>query len=185
MAESWIDRVVKRFQSTFHPAHMLAGVCQSYTASQVADLLAHGASITSRASATAAFARYADVLGPGGAKLADAAGRLNKLAEGGAAVANDVKSACAISDAVSVLNKWTRPNSSISNDDAAKAFDQLFGGAATYFEKLPPPVNAYAQILSSVAEFNFFSNMRKKLDPEQRAAGGRQLREIMEGLEHP
>jgi hypothetical protein len=184
MTESWIDRVVNRFESTFHPAHMVAGVCKSYTAAQVAQMLDHGASIASRASTAGSFARYANVLGPGGEKLADAAERLNQLAEKGASAANDVKSACEISEAVALLNRWTQSKTAISNQDAAKAFDKLFGGAANYFAKLPPPVNAYAQILSSVAEFSFFSNMQRLMDPENPgSARGRQLREVMESMD--
>src|SRR5437660_1618225 len=39
MADSWLDSITKRFENTFHPAHMVAGVCDSYSVSQVSDLL--------------------------------------------------------------------------------------------------------------------------------------------------
>jgi hypothetical protein len=184
MADSWLQQLQKRFESTFHPSHMAAGVCKSYTLTQVRDLLAHGASITDRAKSTGAFARYADVLGPGGEKLADAAERLDDYAQKGATAVGDVKGACEVAEAIVVLDKWVLPNGAVSNQDAAKAFDKLFGGAAHFFEKLPPPINAYASILSGVAEFNFFSRMQDIMHPESpNTPKGRALREVMESMD--
>jgi hypothetical protein len=116
--------------------------------------------------------------------LADAASQLDGLIQKGKGAVGDVNSACEISKAVDVLNQWTLDGSKVSNQDAAKAFDQLFGGAANYFEKLPPPVNAYARVLSSIAEFKFFSNMQNIMDPESpNTPRGRVLREVWNSID--
>ncbi|MGH9593561.1 MAG: hypothetical protein ACRD5L_10750 [Bryobacteraceae bacterium] len=51
-------------------------------------------------------------------------------------------------------------------DAAAKAFGQLFVGFGRLAHYLPPPANLYADILESCGDF--FVNMRRKLDPEER-----------------
>ena len=92
-------------------------------------------------------------------------------------MSGDVSAACEISEAIAVLNQWNVSGSSVRNEDAAKAFDQLFGGAARYFEKLPFPASAYAQILKTVRDNNFFTNMSKLLDSENpNTPAGQQLR---------
>lgn len=179
-----LERIKRRFEQTFSSANRLAGVCDSYTLDQTRDLLEHASSISSRAKNTAAFLKYSDTLGAGGDKLAEGAKRIDGLIKTGKGAIGDVQSACDISEAVEVLNRWVINGSHVSNQEAAQAFDKLFGGAAHYFEKLPPPVNAYAKVLSSVAEFSFFSHMQDIMDPESpNTPRGRQLREVMESMD--
>jgi hypothetical protein len=59
-------------------------------------------------------------------------------------------------------------------DRAALAFGKLFAGFGRLANHLPPPANAYAQILEGCGDF--FYNMRQKLDPERRWQ--KQFREI-------
>jgi len=95
----------------------------------------------------------------------------------GSNAAGDVSAACEISEAISVLNDWS--NSKASSQQAAKAFDQLFGGAARYMGKLPFPANAYAKLLAGIKDYNFFSNMQKTMDIENpNSPEGRQLQEL-------
>lgn len=179
-----LERLKKRFEHTFPSASAAAGICDSYTLDQTRDLLAHGASISQRAKTATAFLKYSDVLGSGGDKLAEAATKLDGLIKKGKGAVGDVSSACEISEAVDVLNQWTLDGSKVSSQDAAKAFDKLFGGAAHYFEKLPPPVNAYARVLSSIAEFKFFSNMQNIMDPESpNTPRGRQMRQVLDSID--
>ncbi|MGD0364651.1 MAG: hypothetical protein ABSC93_27555, partial [Bryobacteraceae bacterium] len=95
--------------------------------------------------------------------------------EKGNKVSGDVSAACQISEAVSVLNDWT--NGKAGDDDAAKAFDKLFGGAAGFMSKLPFPASQYAQILAAAGKYNFFANMRRQLDP-MNSSEGPQLRQL-------
>ena len=111
------------------------------------------------------FANSVQVLGQGGDGLAGAANEIDKLVAKGSGFSGDISAACEISEAVSVLNDWALPNTRVSPQDAAKAFDRLFGGAARYMSKLPFPANTYAQLFSAIREYSFFSNMQKMLDP--------------------
>jgi hypothetical protein len=52
------------------------------------------------------------------------------------------------------------------SDAAALAFGKLFVGFGRLAHHLPPPVNAYAQILEGCGDF--FYNMNQKLDPSKR-----------------
>jgi hypothetical protein len=184
MADSWFDRLERRFEVTHHPTQLIAGVCESYTLEQTKKLLDQGVSITRHVKTTTTFAKYTNVFGEAGDKLADAAQGLDRAAKKSKTLVGDVKSACEISEAIAVLNRWVLEGSTISNQDAAKAFDKLFGGAANFFEKLPPPINQYARILSSVADFKFFSHMQDMMDPESpNTPRGRQLREIMQSMD--
>src|SRR5262245_23704128 len=124
MGGSWWERAKKTFEDTFHPANAVAGICDSPTIEQVQDLLEHAEKQTKRAKTAAAFANSVDALGAAGEKLAVAAEKLNKLTEKSKTIIGDVKAACEISEAVSVLNDWSLPNSKMSNEEAAKAFDQ-------------------------------------------------------------
>jgi len=87
MAETWFDKLKRavsdQFERTFSSAHMSAGVCSSYSLTQVRDLLKHGASISKRAKTAGAFVKYSGVLGSGGDKLAEAAGKIDGLVKKG------------------------------------------------------------------------------------------------------
>ena len=55
--------------------------------------------------------------------------KINEVTSKVSGVAGDVSAAREISKAIDVLNKWAVPGSRTSSEDAAKAFDKLFGGA--------------------------------------------------------
>jgi hypothetical protein len=184
MGGSWFERIKKTFENTFHPAHAVAGLCSSPNLSQVKDLLEHAEKITKRAKYTAAFANSVDALGDAGEKLGGAVEKLNSLTEKSKTIIGDTSAACEISDAVSVLNDWST-NSGVSNEEAAKAFDKLFGGAADFFKKLPPPANSYAQILAEIGRVSFFSNMQQLMDPAtSRTSSGRQMQSVLDSIDH-
>ena len=179
--QSLVDDIKDRFETTFHKAYAVAGICSSPNLEQVRDLLEHGEKLTEKAKQTTEFASAAGVLGEGGEKLAGAADAINDIVQKGSKVAGDVGAACEISEAIEVLNRWSVPNSRVSNQDAAKAFDQLFGGAARYMGKLPFPANQYAKLLEAIKQYNFFSNMQKLMDPENPdTPAGRALRDAMQ-----
>jgi hypothetical protein len=154
-----LDDLKKTFESTFQSTRLFAGVCGVPDQAQVKQLLEHGENLTKIAKNTSSFANSAQMLGKGGDQLAGAADALEKAVKG----IGDVNAACEISQAISVLNEWSMPNTRVSNEDAAKAFDKLFGAAGRYMGKLPPPANAYANILNDIGKYNFFANMQGKM----------------------
>jgi hypothetical protein len=174
---SLIQDIEDKFENTFHKAHMVAGICNSPNLEQVKDLLEHGEQLTNRAKTTVDFANSAQILGQAGERLGGAADAIDKLVSQGSKAAGDISAACEISEAISVLNDWS--NSKASSQEAAKAFDQLFGGAARYMGKLPFPANAYAKLLSAIHDYNFFANMQRTMDIENpNSPEGSQLREL-------
>lgn len=112
-------------------------------------------------------------------KLKEGAEKLGQVAEAIETVTNvcmDLKAITQIHDAIQVLND---PNVSTGSKEAAQAFGQLFVGAGHFAQKLPPPANAYAQILLNCGDF--FSNMRRALVPTERSGEGyRWLKQFME-----
>lgn len=155
----WLEDLEKRFENTFHPTHLFAGICSAPDQAQVKELLEHGEKLTKIAKTTTSFVNSWQLLGKGGAQLAGAADALAKTVKG----VGDVNAAREISEAISVLNAWSMPDTRVSNEDAAKAFDKLFGGASRYMGKLPPPANAYAKVLEEIGKYNFFANMQGKM----------------------
>ena len=106
-------------------------------------------------------------------KLKDAAESIGRIRKGVSKVKGtclDVKAVGEIGDAVAILNVWVeQPNGGkVSTQEAAQAFDQLFHGTARFASKLPPPFNAYADVLETIGISGFFSGMEKKLNPESR-----------------
>lgn len=80
-----------------------------------------------------------------------------------------------------VLNKWKLNTNATAKDsqEAAKAFDKLFGAAATYMKNLPPPANQYAQVLEAISQYSFFSHMAGYNNPDTWTEGeGPQLKEL-------
>src|SRR5215469_805954 len=180
LIQSFFQDIEQRFEITFHKAKLIAGVCDAPTLEQVKDLLELGEQLTNRAKTATAFANSLQILGQAGDSLGGAADAIDKLVSKGAGVAGDVSAACEISAAISVLNDWALPNSRTSNEEAAKAFDKLFQGSSRYMAKLPFPASSYAKILAAIGEYNFFSNMRGLLDPENpNTPSGRAMREAL------
>jgi hypothetical protein len=77
----------------------------------------------------------------------------------------DIRALTEIHEAITVLNR----DGIIQTDGeaAAQAFGKLFDGFGRLATHLPPPANAYASILKACGG-DFFSSMRKKLNPEER-----------------
>lgn len=166
-----LDDLIKTFEHTFQSTRLFAGVCSVPDQEQVKQLLEHGEKLAKIAQKTARFANSAQLLGKGGDQLAGAADALAKTAKG----VGDVSAACEISEAISVLNDWSTSNGSVTNEDAAKAFDKLFSGAGRYMGKLPPPANMYASVLKEIGKYSFFANMQKMM---MNSSERRQLEEM-------
>jgi hypothetical protein len=178
MSDIW-QSLKKRYEHTFVRTQSIPNVCRTLDIDRVKDLVEHAANQTKRAKTVTAFANSAVELGKAGEKLDQAAEKLNKLTEKSNSILGDFEAACDISEAVSILNNWNTPNSTVTNEEAAKAFDKLFGGVADYFEKLPPPVNSYAKVLAEIGRTSFFSNMQALMDPTNpRNSEGRQLQDL-------
>ena len=179
--QEWEQRT--RLENSYHRANLVAGICSSPTVPQVRDLLAHAAAVTKKAKSVTSFANSAQVLGDAGDKLVGAASALDEVAKGAAEVSGAVAAACEISDAVAVLKQWRLAipgRAGVSDADAAKAFDELFGATAEYMAKMPFPANQYAQIFQAISKYSFFSNMRQLLDPENpKTEQGRTMRDVM------
>jgi len=175
-----LETIEKKFETTFHKAN-LSDACTALNPEKVKDLLEHAQQVTDRAKTATAFANSIDALGDAGEKLGVAVKKINASLEKGVQVTGDVSAACQINEALTVLNKWklnTNPSPKVSQE-AAKAFDKLFGGAATYMKSLPPPANQYAQILEAISKYSFFSHMAGYNDPDTwTGPEGQQLREL-------
>jgi hypothetical protein len=166
----WRERT--KFESTYHAANVVAGICSSPSVSQVRDLLQHAAALTKKARERM---KIANKLGAMSGAFADAATAIEKTSQN----LGDANAACEISEAVAVLNEWLEPGSSVPALDAAKAFDKLLGGTAQYMKRLPPPANGFAQIFEEIRKDNFFSNMVRLNDSENpNTSSGRQLRDM-------
>jgi hypothetical protein len=184
MSDIW-QSLKNKYEHTFVRTNGISVACKTLSIDQVKDLIEHAANQTKRAKNVAAFANVAVDLGKAGEKLETAAEKLNTLAENGSKTLGDVKGACDILEAVSVLNDWTLPNSKVSNQEAAKAFDLLFGGVATYFEKLPPPVNSYARVLAEISRTNFFSQMEDTMNLESpNTLNGQRMRDVLRSIDN-
>ena len=151
------EQFKRNFENTFHKANQVAGdFCTAPNQEHVKDLLVHAERLTKVVKVSTDLANSAQALGQAGDKLAEASAAL----QGSVKVAGDVSAACEIAQAVGVLNAWTLNGSQVSAEDAAKAFDKLFGGTARYFEKVPF-LKFYAAIFTEIGKDNFFSNMQK------------------------
>jgi hypothetical protein len=143
--------------------------------------LEHAASLTHDAKTATALANYAHVLGPAGDRLAAAAADIDRLAQQGKTSAVDADSACAVADAVLVLNRWTTDGTAVGSQEAAKAFETLFGGAGRLLGKLPFPLNQYAPFLTEVQKSNLLTRTANRLDPIGRyTRGNPQLQEALD-----
>lgn len=77
----------------------------------------------------------------------------------GSSVVDDIAAAMELGRCAKILSNWQGATSSVSNADAAKAFDDAFGALARFLSKLPL-VGEYASIFSEISKNNFFSNMQ-------------------------
>ena len=175
-----LERIKKKFETTFHKAN-LSDACTALNPEKVKDLLEHAQQVTDRAKTATIFANSIDALGDAGEKLGVAVEKINASLEKSVQVTGDVSAACQINEALSVLNKWKLKTNPTPEDgqEAAKAFDKLFGGAATYMKSLPFPANQYARVLEAISQYSFFSHMAGYNNPDTwTGPEGRQLREL-------
>jgi hypothetical protein len=167
------------YERTFHPAHMIAGICKSPTVDQVNDLLKHAASLTKKAKGASAFANSIGALDRAGQQLNRAVEAIDDATKKGAKLSADVSAACEISDAIEVLNTWTPSGGGASSEEAAKAFDKLFGGVGHFMARLPTPLDQFADIFAAIAKYNFVANIQSQQDPGGAGStSGRLMREI-------
>ncbi len=89
----------------------------------------------------------------------------------------DLRAAEQIQAAIRVLNQdgVIQRNPEV----AARAFGNLFAGFGRLAHHLPPPADAYAQILEGCGDF--FVNMRRAIDPDERWRDREDWREAMGG----
>jgi hypothetical protein len=168
-------RVIDNVARTYHKAHMLAcGLVTSYDAEQVMHLMDYAASMTGRAKSVLAFKDAIGTLTDAENQLQKAVGDINAKLKKGEHLAADATAACAISAAIEVLRRWDPQGDSA---DAAKAFDQLFGGVANFMGHLPFPLDQYKGIFEGIGKYGFFSHMRDLLTHGPGTSGDRVLRE--------
>lgn len=122
----------------------------------------------------------------------DASGRLNDAVRGIGAVksristVNDVRGKLdaffKLKDAVEVLEGW--PDDGVTDEEAAAAFDEMFGAAAVFADSLPPPINQYARVLEQVQISSFFGNMQRlgasRVGGNDSTPTGRQMQMVLE-----
>jgi len=174
------------FETTYHSANRVAGICSSLSASQVNDLLKHAVEISERAKQAASFANSTGSLGKAGETLENATDNITKALKKGKGLAADASAACEISEAVAILNDWIiAPRTEEGDLEAAKAFDQLFGGAAQFFAKLPPPLDQYSKLLNEICRVSFFSNMAEIMRRGQATSGGDPMKKVLNSMDHP
>ena len=164
---------------TFHKANMLAcRAVNSFTAEQVRDLMDHAASLTGRAKSAMAFKDAIWTLDKAEKELQQAVEDINRKLKEGKKLAAHAAAGCEIKSAIEVLNTWDpQGNSGTSSADAAKAFDRLFGGVASFMHYLPAPLDQYEAVFKDIGKYGFFSNMRDLLTHGPGTSGDRVLRE--------
>ena len=94
----------------------------------------------------------------------------------------DVGAFCELNEALSTLSGWEYQKGTVSNAEAAAAFDKMFGAIAVFAEKLPAPFDQYAKLLKEISIAQFFTRMNQL--GESRVGGngstptGRAMQEI-------
>lgn len=169
----------------YHKLLSTAGLCTP-TLDHVGDYLDKAKEYTELASQTQSFVNVAAELPEKLKKASEAIEQVHGYVEQSATAIGDIRAACKISMAISVLNKWaTDPEG--NQKQAAEAFDALFGGVANFAAKLPPPWNAWAKVLEQVSIAHFFANMQRlgasRVGDDTSTPTGRQMREVLESME--
>ncbi|HEX8569050.1 MAG TPA: hypothetical protein VF699_03885 [Caulobacteraceae bacterium] len=111
-------------------------------------------------------------------KASEAIGKVKEPLEKGKSLCLDAAAIIQIKEALTVLNNPDniQPGSQV----AADAFGKLFVGVGRFASKLPPPANAYAQILESCG--TFFLDIQTALDPERRPNGA-SMRQVLREID--
>jgi hypothetical protein len=161
----------------WHKLKVVTGACASNVQlTDVADYVKRGEQAAQAAAFVERDAARAQKLKSG----ADALGKVHSALSTTQSVCMDLQAIVRMHEAIKILNQpgVIAPGSKV----AAEAFGQLFVGAGRFASKLPPPANAYAQILENCG--SFFVNMQALLDPmSPYTPRGRQLREIMKSMD--
>lgn len=161
-----------------------AGYCS--TSSRLADAkdyLAKADGYAKLAYGTAAFVARDQAVAGQLEKAIGAIGAVKTHVDAVDRTCGDVAAIGRMGEAIAVLNGWAATPPTRTPDEAAAAFDLLFGAAGRFSARLPFPVNTYAPILEAIGISRFFSGMRVLLDPERRPSGGRQMRAVLEELD--
>ena len=168
----------------FHKIKSIAGICTP-NLKQTKDMLKKANEFVKKAHQTTSFiSLHPDMpeqLRKANAAIGKVREGVSKLSKG----ANDVSAACEIGDAISTLNSWVEDKK--TNAEAAAAFDKLFGGIANFASKLPPPTNAYADVLKGISVAKFFANMNRLGDSRaglnRSTPTGNQMADVMSELD--
>lgn len=173
-----LDSARNQKDALYYKVGAKAGLCVG-TLSDVEEYLEKGESYAKYAYNTAEFVGQNAALAEQLRKGAEGLGGLRKGVSKAKKVCGDVKAASNIGSAILVLNAWQ--DGKVGQKEAAKAFDLLFSGAGRFASKLPPPLNAYGDLLSGIGVAKFFTGMQDKMDPESpNTPRGRALREAMQ-----
>jgi uncharacterized protein YgbK (DUF1537 family) len=178
MMTNWATRSAS---TVYHKANILVcGFVHSYTAEQVKDLMNQGASLAGRAKTVFEVEGAFRTLSRAEEQLQSAVGEINAKLKEGEHLASHASAACEISEAIGVLNTWDlQSNSRTSSEQAAKAFDQLFGGVASFMHYLPFPLSLYEDTFKDIAKYGFFSNIRNMQDPGgSGSTSGRMMQQV-------
>lgn len=159
-----------------------ARICaDSTTAQQVQMYLEKGETITALAATSSDIVGGNTSISTQLRKASESLGKIRFELSKTRGACQDIKAAGEIANALAILTEWK--DGKRTPAEAARAFDQLFGGAARFAEKLPSPLKQYALILKQISISNFFSNMQNLMDPEGDTPRGRELRRVMRELE--
>lgn len=157
-----------------------AGICRGIDIATMRDYLKKGKDYSKYAAYSGRFASLHPEHLQQFKKAADALDNLSKTIK----TVDDAAAAWQIADAICTLSKWVEPDTRVTPAEAAKAFDQLFGGAANLANKLPGPLASFAKILSEISKQNFFAKMEQigygtgNVSPADRPQMERIMREI-------
>ena len=187
-ATDWYDAATARFHKVSNQVKARLGPIINGCAPSLEETkqnLKEAEKLVRRARQTSSFVRQSPKIPPQLDRAHKAISRIEKGISKLSKVTGDVSAACEIAAALSILDEWTAGDR--TDADAAEAFDKLFGSVARFAEKLPPPLNQYAQILKQISITRFFSNMQRlghsRAGANTSTPTGRQLHKIMEGIE--
>ncbi len=128
------------------------------------DLLDYGRSLTGKAKTGFAIKGAFDTLSKAEQQLQSAVADIDAKLKEASHLAAIADAGCTIAGALTVLDSWDpQGNSHTSSADAAKAFDDLFGGVADFMSYLPAPLDQYKGIFEGIGKFGFFAHMQNKM----------------------
>lgn len=146
----------------------------------IKELVAHGKEVASDAERAAfvgsKFGGAENLFGTGASQLKKFKSTLETM-EG---FASDVEAICTVNDAFDRIDQWNAGK--LSQRDAAKAYDELFGAFGVLAEKLPATCQI-SKILKEISITHFFINMHdigaSRMGENQQTSTGRAMHELM------